>query len=197
MMYIRTIQFPNSGGKMKKKLFKFVVLCLSIWGLYNVATCSIVEYPSRNIAHIYNYTKPITDEDIKNFLPVWQEFSKKRAADEDLSAVSFSNKLPSEVLPFTAVLWLKHRGWEANRFFFVEQRLYDLAKTVYLKRYAGDIVYILTKSLETEKDEEMRENMQKIIDEQSAVLKMGEQNKEELQAVENNLQSIVDIMGAL
>ena len=41
------------------------------------------------------------------------------------------------------------------------------------------------------------ENMQKIIDEQSAVLKIGEQNKEELQAVENNLQSIVDIMGAL
>lgn len=182
---------------MKKKLFKFVVLCLSIWGLYNVATCSVVEYPSRNIAQIYNYTKPITDEDIKSFLPVWQEFSKKRAADEDLAAVSFSNKLPSEVLPFTAVLWLKHRGWEANRFFFVEQRLYDLAKMVYLKRYAGDVVYILTKSLETEKDEEMRENMQKIIDEQSAVLKMGEQNKEELQAVENNLQSIVDIMGAL
>jgi len=182
---------------MKKKLFKFIVFCLSIYGLYNVATCSVVDYPTRNIAAMYNYTRPINEQDIQSFLPVWKDFMKKHSNNATSKSVSFSGKIPSEALSFGTILWLKYRGWEANRFFFVEQRLYDLAKTIYLKRYATDIVYVMKKSLETETDPAMRENMQKIIDEQSTVLTMSKHNEKELQAVENNLQSIVDVMGEI
>ncbi len=174
---------------MKKKMFKLIVLCLSIWGLVNVVTCSVMVYPeARKIG--MNHNTDITEEELLEFMPLRKEFVQKYADNSSVSEISMDNKKPSEVLSFKMRFWILMHNWQTDRFFYVEQRLYDLLNLIYIKRHAFDVIATLSKSLEAEKDTSTIQNMKKIIAEQIEILNSSKMNNSEMRLAEKYFEEL-------
>ena len=178
---------------MKVRILKAVILLLSVVGLYDVATCSIVRYPEKYKVQ-EKYDTPLTEEDVVAFVPVWQEFNDEFGDKVNLSELSLSNKLPAETIPYSAGLWLKSKGWSANRYFYVEQRIYDIMHHIYLRKHSLDIIDVMKKSLATETDTAARENINNIITAQEEILNNLSISPGEMEAVETHYAEILQLM---
>lgn len=178
---------------MKKKILKAIILLLSVVGLYDVVTCSIIKYPEKNSAQ-EKYDTPLSEEEVASFIPTWKAFNEKFGEEVNLSELSLSNKLPSETIPYSAGMWLKSKGWRANRYFYVEQRVYDIMHHIYLRKHSLDIIAVMEKSLAAEKDKSSIENINNIISEQKEILNNVSISQSEMAAVEAHYSEILDLM---
>ena len=180
---------------MKKRIFKFVVLCLTLLGLYDVVTCSVMIYPAQKGKNLMQYKGPVSKEEMQIFLETWEEFMVKVGQEEGFSALSFTEQAPSKVLPEEMVTWLNKKRWDVDRFFYAEQRMYDILDDVYLKRHAQDVEKILKESLKSEGNPALRENMESIIAKQEELLNSRRVNSEEFKFIEkhfNEIQKVLD-----
>lgn len=178
---------------MKKTFMKYIILLLSVIGLYHLATCSLIRYPSDNGNEKF-YTAPITEDEVQAFLPVWKKFRKKYTDVIGASEVSFSNKSTTEAMPGSISFWLRRKNFEPNRFFFIEQKIYDIAHRIYLQKHSKDVVALLQKSLEKEQSKSSKENIQNIIKTQENVLSLNNINPDELAIVQKHYTEIMDIL---
>jgi len=180
---------------MKKKIERTIILFLALIGLYHVTTCSIMLYPETKEEKIIKYSGPITQDELASFLPLWREFFSKYADKTDFSSISFTQNLPSDVLPFNMKLWLRSKGWETNRFFFVEQRLRDIINYINMKRHAKDVISIMNEALDKEKNASTRENIKNVIATQQNVLDEQKSNAQEIALVEKHMNDIINVIG--
>ena len=178
---------------MKKTIAKYIMLLLSIIGLYHLATFSFIKYPSTTIEEKM-YSAPITEEEVAAFLPVWRKFRKKYNNVIGASEVSFSDKNTTDVMPVKISFWLKKKNFEPNRFFFIEQRIYDIAHRIYLQKHSKDVVDLLQKSLEKEQSASSKENIKNIIKTQENVLSLKTINPDELAIVQKHYTEIMAIL---
>lgn len=131
----------------------------------------------------------ITPKEMKSFLMVWSQFLQKDLSRRGIQQLSLASGKPSEVLPAPLLRWLKGEGWNADRFFFVEQRLRAIVKTVVLKRN----LEANQKMLSTVSGMD-QENMRRIIAEQERQINAEKVTSEELKLVSDSLYQVNAIL---
>ncbi len=131
----------------------------------------------------------ITPQEMKSFLAIWSQFMQKDLSRSGIQQLSLASGKPSEVLPAPLLRWLKGEGWNADRFFFVEQRLRVIVKTAVLKRN----LEANQKMLSSVKGKD-QENMRRIIEEQERQVNAEKVTPEELNLVSGNLYQINAIL---
>jgi len=90
------------------------------------------------------YTKDISLEELNTFIKHWPEFSKLVLKNNiDLSAQNASQNLNWKMK-----LWFIYHHWEAQRFFYVRQRLIKLLEEIKVRREAQNIIAHLQKNKE-------------------------------------------------
>ena len=166
---------------------KILILCGVLIFLSVVLTT-----PLSNIARFgANYDIPPSPKDTLNvkeinaFLIVWSEFMQ-RGLDKSMQQISLqeNSEIPSQVRR-----WLRAKGWNAERFFSIEQRLKELAAIATLQNNLEDNRGLLKTMSGTGAD-----NLKNIISSQEKQFKALSYDPNELALVRSNLYQIEQVL---
>lgn len=150
--------------------------------------------------NLYGFDNPprigeaITYPETVSFLQLWSEFMQKDISRYGLLQISLTNTIPSEGFSPQLVRWLKNEGWDADRFFYVEQRLKAAVKTAYLKENLKTNRNILQHMPKHGSDKINYENMLEIVESQEQQLNVEKVRPEELILVSQDLYTIKDVL---
>lgn len=150
--------------------------------------------------NLYGFDNPprigeaITYPETVSFLQLWSEFMQKDISRYGLLQISLTNTIPSEGFSPQLVRWLKNEGWDADRFFYVEQRLKAAVKTAYLKENLKNNRNILQHMSKHGPDKITYENMLEIVESQEQQLNVEKVRPEELILVSQDLYTIKDVL---
>lgn len=136
----------------------------------------------------------ITYPETVSFLQLWSEFMQKDISRYGLLQISLTNTIPSEGFSPQLVRWLKNEGWDADRFFYVEQRLKAAVKTAYLTENLKTNRNILQHMSKHGPDKINYENMLEIVESQEQQLNVEKVRPEELILVSQDLYTIKDVL---
>lgn len=126
---------------------KLLLLLLALWIGSHIYTL----YREKNaidLAQIPNRTTAeINSEELTEFLPVWSDYVQHNISDLGRQAVSLSSGRPEDNLSPQATEWLLRRKWRPQRFFYVEQRLRVILKTLDYRRQSENMIDSLNRQL--------------------------------------------------
>ena len=170
---------------MRRK--KTIILLVALFFLGVILTT-----PLSNIARLgANYdTQPsfedvLTVRELNSFLHVWSEFMQKDLG-KTMGQVSLQEN--SEI-PYQVKRWLSNKGWNAERFFSLEQRLKELVSIATLQNNLED-----NKKLLKEMSGAGSDNIKDIVSAQEKHFKALSYNPKELAIVRNNLYQIEQVL---
>lgn len=114
-------------------------LLLAILLIIGVCHCQISYSPSKRYEEIMSWKRAAYSNDIKaaelqEFIKLMAEY-KKLGFDKDFN-VSYLDVTPEEALNWYQRLWFKYHYWDANRFFYVQQRVNYLLQALDIHRDA-------------------------------------------------------------
>ena len=136
--------------KAKKKISftKIIVVFLLLWGgikLYNYYQAQ----NAINYAAIPNPTsKEISKPELMAFLPVWSDYMQQNISELGKRPVSLASGAPEDNLSDEAKEWLLRRLWYPKRFFYVEQRLRSILKTIDQQEQSNALIADLSRQYE-------------------------------------------------
>lgn len=117
-----------------------------------VAKCQMVETTWDRAGSVMaekrsRYTTELTVEELNKFIKDWPDFNElKILKGADLTGIEAKI---SEIMTWKMRLWFVYHHWDAERFFYVRDRLEVLLEEVKIRREAKNII----KQLSTRKDE--------------------------------------------
>lgn len=120
-----------------------------IWGgvclllLFSVFKCQISESVwERSNAEILakkqNYKAEISKEELDDFIRLWPQFKELGLADDLI--VSYEVDRPSKFIDWKSKIWFVYHKWDADRFFYVQQRTTALLYILSVRRNAKALV---------------------------------------------------------
>lgn len=117
-----------------------------------VARCQMVETTWDRAGDIMTakrsrYTPEISVEELKEFINDWPEFNKLKLFD-GVDLTNVETKI-SDILTWKMRIWFAYRHWDAERFFYVRERLVSLLEEIRVRREASNII----KQLKDRKDD--------------------------------------------
>ena len=150
---------------VKQGLKETMLFVIGIVAIVSVCRCQLGEYPMARYERIIaqkrmHYTTEITKEEIDGFARLWPEF-QKLGLDKDFN-VSYMAVLPEEAMDWKRKLWFLYHHWDANRFFYVQQRIGYLLQAIEIRRNAQAILDVLA-DRHSDLDEQMKELQRKRI----------------------------------
>ena len=124
---------------LKKTLF----LLIGVIAIIAVCRCHLGESPLAQYDRIMdkkraNYGVEITPAEVSSFMRLWPEF-KKLGLDKDFN-VWYLTALPEDAADWKRKLWFRYHHWDANRFFYVQQRIGYLLQAIEIRRDAQNIL---------------------------------------------------------
>ena len=140
---------------------------------------------------------PVVNEDeMHHFFRVWSEYLQSDVQNFAKDKVSLKNGKPSEVLPKKVILWLEERGFDADRFFYVEDRLNAVVKTALVDYHIEKMTEILQyeKSKTKAKDKDTRLSIDRMLEVQERNKNIEKVTPSEISMVNQNLPLIEDIL---
>ena len=154
----------------------------------------VISTPVQNIGRLGTaYTEaPVTGENLtakslNKFLQTWSKFIKTDISLQQLSLIDSSSE---EKYPSQVVRWLRINGWNAEHFFYIEQRLREAVTAASLQETIEGNKAILQKMREGD----AYDNLQKIISMQQAQLNAVKITPAELELVKSNLYQINQVL---
>lgn len=129
--------------------------------------------------------------ELNSFLSVWAEFMRKDVAGYKSQQLSLSSRGTADGFPPQLVRWLKRQGWSAERFFYDEQKIRELANIASLEENVESNRKLLKK---LGKDAASGANLKNIITRQEEQLKLARVNPQELELIKANLYQVNMIM---
>ena len=139
-------------------------------------------------------TTEISAEETENFLPLWSEYMAQGLNTDVSDKVSLMSGDLETALPWPVNFWLNKNCWTAERFYYVEQRLRSILRTLYLREHTRAVKEILLQQLENETDEAKKASYQNMIDIQDAIANVEAISEEELNIVRGREQLIEDVL---
>lgn len=111
---------------VERKRLRFTMLMVCIALLAAVVKCRMPETGwERSVAEIarkqQNYKATLTAEEIDSFIVLWPQFKALGFADG--LVVSYRIDRPSKFLGWQTKIWFVYHKWDADRFFYVQQRI--------------------------------------------------------------------------
>ncbi len=167
----------------------FLIICaISFW--FYRSTVGVPVEEEKEVA--VEVSQDVVQEDeMKEFLTVWSEYIYSGTSRKMSLKLSLSDKeIPTELKK-----WLKKHGWkDVDRFFYVEQRLASVVKSVYLQKHAESTIKVLERQLGEEKNEQVANNIRKVISEQKKMTKVENVSQQEIDMVKPNVDKIREIL---
>lgn len=163
---------------------KVLILIAAILGLGIVLTTPLSNISRLGMERVKpTAPKELLDVDeINAFLVVWSEFAQKDIS-RSMAQISLSS---SGEIPTRVIRWLYARGWDAQRFFVVEQRLRELVAIATLQNSLEDNRKLMSKM--------SGGNLKDIVASQENQLKAQKYNPQELALVRGNLYQISQVL---
>ena len=124
-------------------------------------------------------------EEINAFLEVWSKFVRKDIS-RTMSQISLSS---DSAVPAQVRRWLYAEGWNAERFFSVEQRLRGLKNIAELQNSLED-----NRRLQAKMSGAGADNLKNIVDSQERQFRALRYNPQELALVRANLYQITQVL---
>jgi len=170
---------------VEAKLLRFTMLSVCIALLALVLKCQMPESGwQRSVAEIarkqQNYRAVVTSEEINSFILLWPQFKELGFADN--LVVSYRIDRPSKFLNWQTKMWFVYHKWDADRFFYVQQRLAYLLYMLKVRRNAKSIISQL--------EERKSKLALSMIDLHQKRMEINDSNDAELALVEQNEQTL-------
>lgn len=173
---------------MKKIVFVFALLFLGIYFANIIFTKSQEE--QNRIEQMLN--KPFIDrEEMNKFLPIWAEYLASDVSKIGAKQLSLTMGKASEKFPLKTISWLASRGWNADRFFYVEQRLKAIVKSAFMQEHIKATENMLKSGGNTDIDSTI---MQRMLADQKQRMNIEQITPEEIDMVMPDLVLISDIL---
>lgn len=139
-----------------KKTMYFII---GVVAIVAVCRCQLGENPLAHYEQIMaqkrmHYATEISADEINGFVRLWPEY-KKLGLDKDFN-VSYMAVLPEEAMDWQHKLWFMYHHWDANRFFYVQQRIGYLLQAIEIRRNAQAVLDVL-EDRHSPLDEQMKE----------------------------------------
>lgn len=130
-------------GQNLNKLM-YLVLCGVL--IVGVLKCQISESGwDRSVKEIslkqQHYRVEITAAELDSFIKLWPQFKKLGFADDLI--VSYQIERPSKFVDWKTKIWFVYHKWDADRFFYVQQRIASLLHTIGVRRNAKALIKLL------------------------------------------------------
>ena len=148
-------------------LILYVVRCQVTETVWNQANLEIA-------AKQQNYTAEITENELNSFIKLYPQY--KELGFDNGFTISYQTTNPSKWLDWKSKIWFVYHQWDADRFFYVQQRISALLFTLNIRRNAKALI----KQLKTRPESSAVRQMLELQRQRS---KAGEGNKTELQLV--------------
>ncbi|MBR1399884.1 MAG: hypothetical protein IJ564_06925 [Alphaproteobacteria bacterium] len=86
-------------------------------------------------------TEQISAKELNDFIDFWPSYYDYSKANDIY--VPFIDSKPSDYIDWKMKLWFTYHKWDANRFFYIYQRLYSILRLIKIKRNARELVKLL------------------------------------------------------
>lgn len=168
--------------------FGLLVIIYFVRSPYKKADTYSIERP------VYGSGELVSIVEMNNFLEVWAEYLQSDISDIGSRQLSLTMGKASEKFPLEMISWLAKRGWNADRFFYVEQRLKAIVKSAFLQEHIRSTIAILEKQADAERNPQVADNIRRLIAAQKQRINVEKISPEELAMVMPNLVLISDIL---
>ena len=173
---------------MKKLAFIFSVLLVAVY----FANLMHTDSKEAKIKLEQMLRKTTVDKaEMDRFLPVWAEYLEDGVSRIGARQISLTMGPASEKFPVKTVNWLAARGWNADRFFYVEQRMKAIVKSAFLQEHVKSTIRMLEQGGASGVDGSA---VQRMIDEQKQRLGVEKISPAEIDMVTPDLVLISDIL---
>lgn len=175
---------------MKKLVFLFFALLITIYVIRSPQFGFGGKGKIKNPLSMYSET--ISHNEMNNFLNVWSKYLQNDVSKIGARQLSLTTGSASEKFPIQTINWLTKEGWNADRFFYVEQRMKAIVKSAFLQEHIRSTISML----ESQASESgvYGQNAQRMIDEQKQRINVEKISKDEINMVTPNLVLISDIL---
>ncbi len=151
---------------VKEELHRKMFLVLGLVLIFSVCRCQVSYNPFERYDNIMTrkraaYSTNLKAAEVNDFLRIWPKY-KELGFDKDLY-VPYLAVLPDSALNWKQRLWFHYNYWDANRFFYVQQRLTYLLQVLQMRRDAKVTIDLCT-NMEDEIAEQMIELQKKRLD---------------------------------
>ena len=173
---------------MKRKVFIFTALLVVAY----FANQFYSDFREAKIKQAYMLSRTTVDKaEMDRFLPVWAEYLESDISRIGAQQVSMTMGSASEKFPVKTIGWLAERGWNADRFFYVEQRMKAIIKSAFLQEHIKSTELMLEQSGTSGID---AVTVQRMIDEQKQRTEVEKISQDEIKMVMPDLVLISDIL---
>ena len=147
---------------LKRKMFFVLGMVL----IFTVCRCQISYDPFERYDTIMknkraNYSTSLKTAEVNDFLRLWPKY-KELGFDKELY-VPYLTVLPDSALNWKQRMWFHYNYWDANRFFYVQQRLNYLLQVLKMRRDAEATINLCS-DMEDEVAEQMIELQRRRLD---------------------------------
>lgn len=140
-------------------------------------------------------SKAITAWEVSSFLEVWPDYVDSFVSRLGVSNLSLTTSTNiKKKLSYITIAWLNRRGWEADRFFYVEERLRTIVAVAQTEDHSAKIIAVLEKQMATEKNSNVKANIATLIENQKKNLDTSLVTAKELEIVRPYMNNISDIL---
>lgn len=138
---------------LKRTLF----LVIGIFCIVMVTKCQVAEITWHRAGEIMEqkrgkYTPGISVSELDGFIRLWPEFNELGML-RDVEILNLEMK-PSDVLTWKMRIWFAYRHWDAERFFYVRERILLCMREIQERQVAKDIIEYLK-----ERDDDLAKQM--------------------------------------
>lgn len=176
---------------------RYLVLLMAFLLLMKVFSCRLVDY---NFSFVRESCLPLSSAteislmEANAFLAVWSEYMAEGLNNDISDKVSLISGELKTALPWKVNFWLNRHCWTAERFYYVEQRLRAIIRTLYLREHTQVVKEILSVQMKNEIDENKKASYQSMIDMQDAIANVEVVSEAELQIVRGREQLIENVL---
>lgn len=141
--------------------------------------------------------KEISAPELDSFLKIWPSYIREGIADLGYSQISLSMKTSVKDMNKQAAAWLAEKNWDADRFFYVEQRLRTILKTLEVDERISDNIEGLKTQLQISGGEQLSGMIEGLIAEQQQRLNIEKISRPELEMVKRRRPEILQILNTV
>lgn len=139
--------------------------------------------------------EPIGKGEMNSFLDVWEDYVNSWISNIGVRQLSLTTSTrPDKKMPYLTKAWLNRRGWEVDRFFYVEQRMRAIVKTLEAEDRAQKTIDLLEKQMKYETSGGSIENIKRLIAYQESIINIEKVTKKEKEMVRPRLEEISKLL---
>lgn len=180
---------------MYRFLFLIAVVVLSVWVVIKPLWDKTEIDNSKEVVTEVVIGETITSREINAFLDVWPKYVNSWVSRIGVPKLSMtrSNNFKKR-LSFITIAWLNRHGWEAERFFYVEQRLRSIVMSLQTEEHSQKTIELLERQLASESNSSIRDNIAVLIEYQKRTVNIEMVSSKEMSLVKPYLSDVADVL---